>query len=82
MPGSFNGKTVSERRGYAQEAASALEHARRDLRLNRLLAITSPGNASSIAVLTKLASSSSALRISTMKIRTAQIFTACPCPKR
>lgn len=41
--------------GYALEAGRAvLEHARRDIRLARLVAITSPGNAGSIALLGKL----------------------------
>lgn len=43
------------RRGYAVEAARAvLHHARHDIGLTRLLAITDPGNAGSIAVLTRL----------------------------
>jgi RimJ/RimL family protein N-acetyltransferase len=42
-------------RGYAYEAAAGvLEHARRDIGLTRLLAITSPGNAASIGLLQKL----------------------------
>lgn len=42
-------------KGYAFEAAQAvLEHARRDVKLTRLLAITSPGNAASIGLLEKL----------------------------
>ena len=42
-------------RGYAVEAGGAvLEHAWRDLRIARVLAITNPGNAGSIAVLTRL----------------------------
>lgn len=41
--------------GYAVEAARAvLDHAHRDIGLTRLLAITFPGNAGSIAVLGKL----------------------------
>ena len=42
-------------KGYAYEAGAAVvEHARRDIGLERLLAITSPGNATSIALLAKL----------------------------
>ena len=42
-------------KGYAYEAAQAvLEHARRDIRLSRLLAITSPHNVASIGLLEKL----------------------------
>lgn len=42
-------------KGYAFEAAQAvLEHARRDVKLTRLLAITSPGNVASIGLLEKL----------------------------
>ena len=42
-------------KGYAFEAAQAvLEHARRDVGLTRLLAITSPGNVASIGLLEKL----------------------------
>ena len=42
-------------KGYAYEAAEAvLAHARRDVHLRRLVAITSPGNAGSIALLTRL----------------------------
>lgn len=42
-------------KGYAVEAARAvLDHAHRDIGLNRLLGITYPGNAGSIAVLTSL----------------------------
>jgi len=42
-------------KGYALEAAAAVrDHARRDVGLDRLLGITSPGNAGSIAVLTRL----------------------------
>lgn len=41
--------------GYAFEAAAAvLEHARKALRMTRLVAITSPGNLASIALLEKL----------------------------
>jgi RimJ/RimL family protein N-acetyltransferase len=41
--------------GYALEAGRAvLEHARRDIRLSKVVAITSPGNAGSIAVLARL----------------------------
>ncbi|HEX7115029.1 MAG TPA: GNAT family N-acetyltransferase [Steroidobacter sp.] len=43
------------RRGYAFEAASAvLEHGRRDFGLQRIVAITSPHNASSMKLLEKL----------------------------
>jgi RimJ/RimL family protein N-acetyltransferase len=42
-------------KGYAVESASAvLEHARRVLRLQRIVAISSPDNAASIAVLEKI----------------------------
>jgi len=42
-------------RGYASEAARAcLDHARRTLRLGRIVAITTPGNAASQAVLKKI----------------------------
>ena len=42
-------------KGYAYEAGKAVvEHARRDIGLERLLAITSPGNAASIGLLQKL----------------------------
>ena len=42
-------------KGYAYEAAQAvLEHARSDIKLTRLLAITSPGNVASIGLLEKL----------------------------
>jgi RimJ/RimL family protein N-acetyltransferase len=42
-------------KGYAFEAARAvLAHARRDIGLTRLLAITSPGNAPSIKLLEKI----------------------------
>ena len=42
-------------KGYAVESAAAvLAHARRVLKLDRILAITSPDNASSIAVLEKI----------------------------
>ncbi|MBZ2209231.1 GNAT family N-acetyltransferase [Massilia soli] len=42
-------------KGYACEAGKAVvEHARRDIGLERLLAITSPGNAASISLLEKL----------------------------
>jgi RimJ/RimL family protein N-acetyltransferase len=42
-------------KGYAYEAGQAvLAHARRDIRLARLLAITSPGNVASIGLLEKL----------------------------
>jgi RimJ/RimL family protein N-acetyltransferase len=42
-------------KGYAYEAAEAvLAHARRDVKLRRLVAIASPGNAASIALLTRL----------------------------
>ena len=42
-------------KGYAVESASAvLAHARRELRLQRVVAITSPDNSGSIAVLEKI----------------------------
>ena len=42
-------------RGYASEAARAsLDHARRTLRLGRIVAITTPGNTASQAVLKKI----------------------------
>ena len=42
-------------KGYAYEAAEAvLAHARHDVQLRRLVAIASPGNAASIALLTRL----------------------------
>jgi RimJ/RimL family protein N-acetyltransferase len=42
-------------RGYASEAARAsLDHARRALRLGRIVAITTPGNTASQAVLKKI----------------------------
>ena len=42
-------------RGYASEAArSCLDHARRALRLGRIVAITTPGNTASQAVLKKI----------------------------
>jgi RimJ/RimL family protein N-acetyltransferase len=42
-------------KGYAYEAAQAvLAHARKDVRLKRLVAITSPGNTGSIALLIRL----------------------------
>jgi len=42
-------------RGYASEAARAgLDHARRHLRLGRIVAITTPGNTASQAVLKKI----------------------------
>ncbi len=42
-------------RGYAVESASAvLAHARKDLRLQRVVAVTAPDNAGSIAVLEKI----------------------------
>ena len=42
-------------RGYASEAARAcLDHARRALRLGRIVAITAPGNSASQAVLKKI----------------------------
>jgi [ribosomal protein S5]-alanine N-acetyltransferase len=42
-------------KGYAVESASAvLEHARRVLRLRRIVAITSPDNAASVAVLERI----------------------------
>jgi RimJ/RimL family protein N-acetyltransferase len=42
-------------KGFAYEAAEAvLAHARRDVQLRRLVAIASPGNAASIALLTRL----------------------------
>ncbi|MGZ3183322.1 MAG: GNAT family N-acetyltransferase [Telluria sp.] len=42
-------------KGYAYEAGRAvLDHAHRDIGLQRVAAITSPGNTASIAVLTKL----------------------------
>ncbi len=42
-------------KGYAYEAAEAvLAHARKDVHLKRLVAITSPGNAGSIALLVRL----------------------------